>query len=165
MKISLILLLFSSFVIGALGQDIPESAKRLCTIIISAERPTVKAGDPVLITTQVTNISHERMFEGWGPRNNLGMVDVADIFEVRDGCGKVLSRINPDPPKPRTLPFSGSGSFGIAPGQSLSYQQDFSRWYDLRQPGSYTIQASRPVSENGKDRMVHSNKITITIAN
>ena len=135
-------------------------AKPPFAIVISAENTTVRIGSPVTIMLQLTNNSNHDMNPGWWGQDNLGVMDQTDRFDVRDGRGDALLKKKRDP----GFPIMGNGpTTMMTPGQTRSYAQDFNRWYDLSQPGEYSIQASRPFSENGKKGVVKSNKITITV--
>jgi hypothetical protein len=151
-----ILLLFAMV---ALGQaPVP---KQPFTIILSADKTTAKAGSPVLVTLQLTNNSDHDMAPGWWGQNSLGVIELADAFDVRDGRGHPLAKRKPDPKSDFII---GNGvAATIYSGRTGIYTQDFGRWYDLSQPGQYTIQASRPFSENGKKGVVTSNKLTIIV--
>jgi hypothetical protein len=160
MRILCMLLLATNLVTIGKAQLV-EGNKRPCTISLKAEKLIVKAGDPVLVTLQLKNISNQELIPGWGgASDSLGVIDGVDRFDVRDLKGHSIPKKSPQPSK---FPLSSGMSFGMKPDETRSYQQDFSRWYDLSQPGSYTIQASRLVSENGKEALLKSNKITITI--
>lgn len=160
MKRALTVLLAATIVaIGALGQT--PAANQPFTIVLSAASLTVKTKSPVPITLQLTNTSENEIPPGWWGQNSLGVIEQADVFDVRDGQGRPLVKRQPDPKSDFII---GNGAVGhIQPGQSNSFTQDFARWYDLSQPDKYTIQASRPFSENGKKGIVTSNKLTITV--
>jgi hypothetical protein len=153
------LLIFAFVAAATLGQS--PASKQPFTIALSIPNSIVKANSPVLITLQLTNTSDHEIPPGWWGQNSLGVIEQADVFDVRDGQGRLLVRRTPDP---KTDFVIGNGAVGrIQPGESNSFTQDFTRWYDLSQPGKYTIQASRPFSENGKKGIVTSNKLTITV--
>ncbi len=159
MRILLSISLIATSALAALGHA--SVSKQPFTIAISAEKSVVKVGAPVLVTLQLTNTSDHEIRLGWWGQDNLGVIDVVDSFDVRDSHGHSLTK------KERNPNFPMMGNFGgvmaVEPGKVRSYVQDYSRWFDLGHPGEYTIQALRPVSENKKDGVVKSNKITITI--
>jgi hypothetical protein len=154
-----VLLVVSLVAIRALGQA--PAAKQPFTLVLSAANLTVKTKSQVPITLQVTNTSEHEIPPGWWGQNSLGVIEQADVFDVRDGQGDPLAKRVPNTKSDFII---GNGAVGrIQPGQSNSFTQDFARWYDLSQPGKYAIQASRPFSENGKKGVVTSNKLTITV--
>jgi hypothetical protein len=158
MRIALVLVMTATLGMSALGQA-PE-VKQPFSIVISTEKLVVNVGDPVIIMLRLTNNSDHAVGPGWWGQDNLGVMDQADQFDVRDSRGNVFRKKKRDP----GFPIMGNGAMTLmTPGQTRSYAQDFARWYDLSQPGKYTIQALRPTSENGKKIMVKSNKITITV--
>jgi hypothetical protein len=160
MKRTFTVLLAATIVaIGALGQT--PAAKQPFTLVLSAVSLTVKIKSPMLITLQLTNTSEHEIPPGWWGQNSLGVIEQADVFDVRDGQGHPLVKQQPDPKSDFII---GNGAVGrIQPGQSNSFTQDFARWYDLNRPGKYTIRASRPFSENEKKGVVTSNELTITV--
>ena len=160
MKRAFTVLLAATIVaMGALGQD--HAAMQPFTVVLSAANLIVKTKSPVLITLRLTNTSDHEMPPGWWGQNSLGVIEQADVFDVRDGKDHPLVKRKPDPKSDFII---GNGAVGhIQPGHSNSFTQDFARWYDLSQPGKYTIQASRPFSENEKKGVVRSNKITISV--
>jgi hypothetical protein len=154
-----VLVVATILAIGALGQA--PAAKQPFSLVLSTTNLTVKTKSPVPVTFQLTNTSEHEIPPGWWGQNSLGVIEQADVFDVRDGQGRPLVKRQPDPKSDFII---GNGAVGgIPPGGSNSFTQDFTRWYDLSQPGKYTIQASRPFSENGKKGVVTSNKLTITV--
>ncbi len=159
MKVLLMSYMIIALVTAALGQT--PGAKQPFTIVISAEKSHVKVGSPVLITLQLTNTSDHEIRLGWWGQDNLGVIDIADMFDVRDSHSHLLPKKERNPNSP--IMGNGAAVMTVKPGQTRSYVQDYSRWFDLGLPGEYTIQALRSISENKKDGVVKSNKVTITI--
>jgi hypothetical protein len=157
MRIFLVMFAIAALGMVALGQN--SRGEQPFKIVLSSEKPSMKVGSPVLITLQLTNTSDHGMFPGWGGADNLGVFDSIELFDVRDSLGHSLQKRERNP----SFPLTGSSPTLMKPGETRSYYQDLTRRYDLSLPGEYTIQVSRPISENKKDVVVKSNKITITI--
>jgi len=89
-------------------------------------------------------------------------------LDVRDSDG---NPVGPRPPK--DMSFRGDDKGGILlggknnllqPGQSLIDMLSVARWFDMRKPGDYTIQAWAHVSDDPKSDVVKSNILTVTVA-
>ena len=139
------------------------------TTTISADAPavktgpdayTVKAGSRVFITVHLTNVSKRTLSLGHDADSRTG-ISFGHEYEVRDTSGNSALK--------RTVGHVGSASHGwpgqnLKPGESMDINGDeVSRQYDLSQPGEYTIQLSRAVSNDPKDGAAKSNRITVTV--
>jgi hypothetical protein len=135
------------------------AAKQPFTIAISSKSPTVKAGSSVWVVVQLTNTSDQGL-NASAAFSDLTGVDPNFVFDVRDSRGHLAPKRMHDHPELagghvvfRTLPPRGS----------LTDPADIGRLYDLSQPGKYVIQVSRRASDNPKDGVIKSNKITVTV--
>lgn len=153
------LLLFLVAIPGIATGGQATKSKEPFTIVLSVQQTIVKTGLPVWINFQLTNNTNHGLKPGWGGQDNLGPIDYADTFDVRDSHGRSLQRKKPNP----NFPPLGNLVIDLDPGATRNYGQDFSRWYDMSKPDAYTIQATRPFSEGGKKGVVTSNKLTITV--
>jgi hypothetical protein len=117
----------------------------------------VKAGQPVSINIQLTNLTNEEMnVEGFW---SLG-VDYTYYYDVRDTSGNLRKkRLLTDHPF-----FVGSErDEKVAPGMSKKEKIDVDLACDIKEPGTYTIQVSRDVPGDPKHRIVKSNLVTVTL--
>jgi hypothetical protein len=128
-------------------------------IAITAEHSTVAAGSDVVIDVSLTNNSDHDVYEGVMYMDRTAL-DSTFLFEVHDEYGKLVAK--------RTYPHpelaTGSVKFRtIRVGETYTQAQRVSAQYDMRQPGKYTIQVSRRISDNpGND--IKSNIVTITVS-
>jgi|HubBroStandDraft_2_1064218.scaffolds.fasta_scaffold243329_2 hypothetical protein len=94
--------------------------------------------------------------------NYINGWNMAFEYLIRDANGNVVeSWEKKHPGVGRT--FSPMVSRSLKPGETLESVETISTHYDMIQPGEYTVQVSRRVSNNAKDGVVKSNKITITV--
>ena len=126
-------------------------------IAITAESPTVVAGNDVSIKVSLTNTSDHDVYEGAMYR--LGNLDTSFQFEVRDEHGKMVpKRVYPHPEL-----ATGSVRFRtISRGETYTQDQLVSALYDMRKPGKYTIQVFRRDSDNPKND-IKSNIVTVMV--
>jgi hypothetical protein len=130
------------------------------SITISTESAEVKAGSGVHLKIQMTNTSDHDVNCSGSPSNGL---DRAYRYDVRDEDGKPAAKIARKHPE-----IGESFSFwpcSIKPGQTASAAGGLiTVLYDLTRPGRYTIQVSRPISDQDpKSGVVYSNKIIVTV--
>jgi hypothetical protein len=123
---------------------------------------TVKAGSDVFIKVHLTNTSKHKLALGYD-KDSRTNVDFSHQYEVRDSHGSLAQK--------RTIAHPEIGSTGhgwpariLKPRESMDITgDDISRLYDLSQPGAYTVQLSRTVSDDPKDGVVKSNAITVKV--
>jgi hypothetical protein len=94
--------------------------------------------------------------------SDLTGIDPNFVFDVRDEKGNSVSKKVYDHPELAT----GHAILDriIKPGESLTVEADISRLYDMSRSCKYVIQVSRRVSELAKDKVVKSNKVTVSLA-
>jgi hypothetical protein len=157
MKVVFMVVLLASSALPVLTQ---ENAATPFTIVISPEKPTVKAGSDVWIKVQLTNNSSEDL-DLSGSVSDLTGLDSNLNFEVRDDLGKLA------PKRVHKHPELAGGRANLdrilKSGQSLTENQNISRLHDMTQPGKYVIRVSRRLSNNPNDGVVKSNTITVTV--
>jgi hypothetical protein len=125
--------------------EISPAQKQLFTITISAA-DTVTAGNAVVVRVALKNVSDHKIQVVSGNQYTV---------LVRDQNGKVL------PERPGDWVGSTGWAY-IDPGMVYEERLDVNLWYDLSNPGKYTVELSRPLDdENPKKGVVHSNEITI----
>lgn len=129
------------------------------SIKISVENPEVKVGSEIHIKIQLKNESNHDVDCSGAPSNGL---DRAYQYEVLDDSAKMANKVL------RSHPEVGETfsvwACSVKPGETANAAGGIiSRLYDMRRPGRYTIQVSRAISDNPKDGVVKSNKITVTV--
>jgi hypothetical protein len=134
------------------------------SITISTETPTVKAGAEVSIKVRITNASnHDINASSAYYRGVDGGMDASYDEEVRDSKGNLAKRKQSSEPESE-VPLTGSIRLRtLKPGESADAVTGVSQQYDMSRPGQYGIQLSRRISDNPKDGVVKSNKITVTV--
>lgn len=157
MKISFTLfMLVLAFVLGPCRSS-GQTAAPPFSIAISTDTPAVKVGADLSLKVHITNTSDHDInvsssyFEG---------TDASYRQDVRDGRGNLPRRAV------REMSTRTSGHWirhTLKPGQSVDTVTSISPEYDLSRAGEYTVQLSRPVSDDPKDGLVKSNKVTITV--
>ena len=135
------------------------AAKTPFTLAISSEAQSVKAGAAVEIKLSLTNRS-ARDIDASANISDLTGVDPNFILDVRDPAGNLVSKRAYEHSELAT----GHAILNrvIKPGNTLEEKADIARLYDMSRPGAYEVQASRRASENEKDGVVKSNRITVT---
>lgn len=145
--------------------------KQPFSLTIAAPKEPVKTGAELRLLVTVTNTSSGTVSFG----TSLGLVPEDWPFykiDVRDEHG------HPAPPsayvrtRDKRIPwFKGSvAARTLKPGESFVDEVTATQYYDLSQPGTYTIWVARPVPPGivppgqklGKD-FVQSNTITVTV--
>jgi hypothetical protein len=131
------------------------------TVTITTDRPAVKTGSQVIINVRLTNTSKRDIACDAAYNDMLGM-DMYDKYDIRDGGANVIEK--------NAIAHRELGGRSIRPactlkpGESKVIGSDvISIAHNLRRPGEYTIQMSRAVSDNPRDGVVKSNKITVTV--
>jgi len=151
---------------AASQSDAAKQVKPPFSITISTETPTIKAGTDLSIKVRITNTSnHDINASSVYGEGVDGGVDGAYFEEVRDSKGNLAKRKQPPKSEAQSdYPVNFSARpYTLKPGESTGSVTGVEHQYDISQPGQYVIQLSRPISENPKDGVVKSNKITITV--
>jgi hypothetical protein len=147
--------------------------KQPLSIAISTEHTTVKAGSEILVKVVLTNRSSR---EVWVDSARLAF----PVFTLTDSDGKIpltnmgrcwrglqpCEAAEPDPScKDCTivyLPLISGPEIAIAPHGSLTEPVAIPQgYYDLSQPGKYTIRVER--ASSASDRPAKSNALVITV--
>ena len=146
----------------------PTQKQPVTTLNISTVQESVKVGSPVRIRVILKNISDHDIVVG----REVGGMDCR--IDVRDAHGKLvadtklgyfrnghvanldLSRISPQD-------LTGNAYYGtLRPGETSKWELDASKLYDIKQPGSYSIQVDRRDPED-LSTFVKSNTITVKV--
>jgi hypothetical protein len=135
-----------------------EAAKPPFSISISAVKPHVKAGSEVFIKIVLTNLSDHEINCSSGFANG---VDRSYRYIIQDGRGKTIKKFENKHPEIDTA--TSVELCSLKPGESANSESRVGHDYDLRHPDQYSIQVSRPISNNTAEGVVYSNKITLTI--
>jgi hypothetical protein len=122
---------------------------------------TVKAGSPVTLRIRKKNTSDHEIVR-W-PDNGLPF---GDSFEVRDNGGNLLGPAKSNHVLPRgggEARLAGTKDAVLQPGESKIDYAPLASWFDMSQPGTYTIQISAHITDDPKSDVVKSNIITVTV--
>jgi hypothetical protein len=163
-------ILFVLFMLGAAGIAWSQTPQEPFSITISAEKPQVRAGDPVYIKIAMKNISDHDV------DCTMNAVDALDRnfrYDILDENSQTVQKI------PKKYPQIGDdiniSPCIIQPGETAhAFAGLVSILYDLTRPGKYTIQVARGVWGDGNrpgtagrgensQPVVKSNTITITV--
>ena len=158
MRTLLIVLLVTSLVAPVSGQG--TAPRQPFTIVIKAERPSVKAGTGVWVNVNLTNTSNQDI-DTSANISSLTGIDPNFVFDVRDAAGNLVPKVVYEHPELADGKLIMDRL--VKPKESLIEQEEVSRLHDMSRPGQYLIQVSRPVSKNKKDDVVKSNKITLAV--
>ena len=126
---------------------------------VNSAETTVKAGSMVVDATRKTNISHHEINKSSGARGGT---------DIRDSSGNLI-RPREFGSKPRDgigggeMKIRGEKEPVLKPGESKVDPDCVSDWYDLSQPGTYTIQVWEHTSNDPASSVVKSNIVTITV--
>jgi hypothetical protein len=157
MKSLLCLSLMLSSGVVVLGQG--QSAKQPFVITISPVSQTLRVGSEVTITVHLKNTSSKEL-DLSANISDLTNTDPNYTYEVHDGNGRLVAR------KAYAHPELANGRAvfqTVKPGESVSDKEPISRLLEMRKPGRYVVQISRPISNDEKDGIVKSNKIVVTV--
>ena len=130
------------------------------SLTLTAVTPSVQSGSDVHIKISMKNLSNHDLDCTRGYSNGL---DRVYEYDVRDSSGKTMEILTKKHPEIGQT-FSPGPECALKPGESIDSGGVISTFYDMTQAGEYTIQVSRRVSNNPKDGVVKSNKITIAIS-
>jgi hypothetical protein len=120
---------------------------------ISSE-PVFTLGSPVEVRIRITNTSTHEIH---GSAMNVDGFAISYTYDVHDQSGNKLEQKPFDQTRP-----GGGPIFTLKPGESRGDLTRLNEAYDFS-PGKYTIQLSKPLSDEPGADVVKSNKITITI--
>ena len=138
------------------------------SIVLSTPRQSISVGSEVRIDVVTTNVSHHAVPHTTGP--GVPGHDYLIELEVRDGRGDRLLEKEPDqsPCNGRArcnivrLDLGSQVTHTLLAGQSFSDQMVVSEFYDLSQPGEYTIRAIRPDEKTNIPIISNTIRITVT---
>jgi hypothetical protein len=130
------------------------------SITIRPEPAKAKAGSQIVVEIEMKNLSDHNVDCS---KSFVNAVDIAFRYDIRNARGKPL------PKRTRKHPELGEVGSGyppctLKPGETTTSSAVISMLYDLTKPGRYTIQVSRPLTdEHTEPGRVYSNKITVTV--
>ncbi len=136
------------------------AAKPPFTLALSAEKTAATLGSDIWVKLCWTNTSDEAL-DSSANILDAENVDPSFHFDIVDISGR------PVPRKVYKFPqTSGHAEFGtLKAGESITYDVNLLRLFDLKQPGKYRLQVSRHVPETLGGGIIKSNLITITVTN
>lgn len=120
------------------------------------------SGVAMSLPIRKTNITDHEIMK----RSHAGGAYGYDI-NVRNSSGE---RVGPRHPNEVMLRGGDKGGFQLGakdmvlqPGESVTDFVPLASWFDIREPGDYTVQVSAHISDDPKSYVVKSNIITITV--
>lgn len=135
------------------GKATPTKSVEPFALSISS-KPVVALGSPVEVRIRLTNTSAHEI--NGSTVHNRGFCPNY-IYDIRDQSGNALQRKQSDQAIQGSLRI-----MMLKPGESREetsiISDDFDMW-----PGTYTVQLSKPISDNPRAEVVKSNKITVTL--
>ncbi|MGA7560746.1 MAG: hypothetical protein WCF61_14125 [Terriglobales bacterium] len=141
----------------------PKQVNPPFSITISTETPTIRARTGLSIMVRITNTSNHDINASSVYVDGVAGIDGSYDEDVRDSKGNLAKRKQPQEADPNAPVTMSHRLRTLKPGESTGSVTGVSRQYDISQPGQYVIQLSRRISDNPKDGVVKSNKITITV--
>jgi hypothetical protein len=135
-----------------------QPSKQPFTIVLTAE-PKASLDSGIWVKYCYTNTS-DRDLDASANILDAQNVDPNFHFELLDKEGR------PVPMKVYSFPETATGHarFGtLKPGESITQSVNLVRLFELKQPGRYTVQASRLITKELGGGTVKSNTITITV--
>lgn len=129
------------------------------SLTLSTPTPKVESGSAVYIKIVMKNLSDHDI--NCTPNETNGL-DTAFEYAVKDGNGRPVESWEKKHPEVGQV-FNPRLPRSLKPSESTNSEGVVSAHYDMTQPGEYTIQVSRRVSNDPKDGVVNSNKITVTV--
>jgi hypothetical protein len=164
----LIFVACGTFRIAASQNQASATTQPVVTLNVSAVQPSVKVGSPVRVKVVLQNISDHDIIVSREVRGLDCRVDVRDA-EGRLAPDTKLGYLwnghvsNPDLSRLSSQELTGSLISGsVKRGETLTWELDASKFYEIKQPGKYSIQVERKDPEN-HSLMVKSNVITVTV--
>ena len=131
------------------------------SVQIAAQQDQLEVGDNIMLDVTITNTA-DRMI-------TLELINDAcdNVLDVRDESDTGV----PDTPLMRQMGCSSTGYaitgrdmlIFLKPTESYKFEISVSQLKAISWPGKYTIQLSRALSQNDKETIVKSNKITISV--
>jgi hypothetical protein len=120
----------------------------------------VEAGQRIELKIVMKNLTNHDLEYQFEIRNYQ---DRSNNYDLWDARGKKLEPIK------KKYPQIGDTAEGfpphiVKPGETETSGITITPLYDMTQPGTYTIQASRKISDEANAGVVYSNKITVSVA-
>jgi len=153
--------------LGTVGAQGPStlSLPPVISLAISAVRKSVRARSPVRVKVVLTNKSSHGILVGREVRGSDCQIEVRDVNghlardtafgSVRNGRAE-SSRVTP-----QYLVVNGF-DVTVKAGETLSWELDASKWFDMTQPGKYSIHIQKRDPES-LQTIVKSNAITVRV--
>jgi len=127
------------------------------SLVVWAEKPSVKAGSDVWIKVQFTNFSDNEADASGNFSNQTGL-DPYYKFDVMDEGGAPVAKRKYD------VPAEGSPvNRTIKAGETLTEEQNIGRLFDLSRPGKYSVRVLRHAPDAASPEVVKSNTIVIRV--
>lgn len=136
----------------------PPSGDAPLALTVTAEKTSIKAGDPVSVTLQVKNLSDHDIDLSANLDADTG-IDSNFVFEVRDGQGNAVAKKEKKHPE---LVFGHPRPYVLHPGETLTEEESIGRLFDFSRPGKYTVRVSA-APRHARQAAVTANPITITV--
>ena len=130
------------------------------TLTLSALTPSVEVGEQIEIKIVMKNLTNHDLEYQLEMRNYQ---DRSNNYDVWDASGKKLEPIKKKYPQIGDT-FEGFPPHIVKPGGTESSGITITLLYDMTHPGTYTIQATRKISDEVNAGVVYSNKITVSVA-
>lgn len=129
------------------------------SLTLSALTPSVETGQRIELKIVMKNLTnHDLEYQ----RDIRNYQDRSNNYDVWDDSGKKLEHIKKKYPQIGDT-FEPVPPRIVKPGETEASGITITLLYDMTRPGTYTIQASRKISGERDDGIVHSNKITVTV--
>lgn len=122
---------------------------------------TAKSGSAVQICIRKTNISDREIIKKTDAGGAWGYA-----YDVRDSGGNPVGPNKSHQWNGRgggPAPVRGTKDMVLQPQEATLVSVLLSDWFDLSQPGTYTVQVSGRTSNDPASALVTSNKITLTV--
>ena len=159
MKVRLVLLCMYVG-LGALRAVNAQETKPSLHLILSPDKITVTPENSQTLDVKWINNSH-RMLWCNSEFSSAG-IDESFAYDVRDSSGSPVSRLTGVKGAGAFGPVSSDCAVGSEGGTINSSIGCVMCAFDIRRPGVYTVQISRPDPDH-PDRKISSNKVTITV--
>ncbi len=130
------------------------------SLTLSALIRSVEAGQQIELKIVMKNLTNHNLEYQYDIRNYQ---DRSNNYDVWDASGKKVEPIKKKYPQIGDT-FEPVPPHIVKPGETETSGITITVLYDMTQPGTYTIQASRKISGEAKDGVVYSNKITVSVA-
>jgi len=144
------------------------SAQAAVSLVISAAQDHVRAGTAVPIKATLTNTSNADIFvirDRGGRECKIEVRDIKGDLMPDTAAGYMWNGHVPNPDPARVSPEDLKGSLEsgtLKPGEKLEWAFNAAKFYEMGQPGKYTIQIRRPDPENPAITL-KSNVATVTV--